>query len=62
MKQRQRIYYTEAQKAVMWERWKKGESLHQIAELFNRNHSSIQRILAQSGGIRLAQRRRSSLA
>jgi hypothetical protein len=35
MKQRQRIYYTEAQKAVMWERWKKGESLHQIAELFN---------------------------
>lgn len=62
MKQRQRIYYTEAQKAVMWERWKKGESLHQIAELFNRNHSSIQRILAQSGGIRPAQRRRSSLA
>ena len=48
--------------AVMWERWKKGESLHQIAELFNRNHSSIQRILAQSGGIRPAQRRRSSLA
>ena len=62
MKQRQRIYYTEAQKAVMWERWKKGESLHQIAELFNRNHSSIQRILAESGGIRPAQRRRSSLA
>jgi hypothetical protein len=42
MKKRQRIYYTEAQKAVMWEPWKKGESLHQIAELFNRNHSSIQ--------------------
>jgi IS30 family transposase len=62
MKQRQRIYYTEAQKAVMWERWKKGESLHQIAQLFNRNHSSIQRILAESGGIRPAQRRRSSLA
>lgn len=62
MKQRQRIYYTEAQKALMWERWKKGESLHQIAELFNRNHSSIQRILAESGGIRPAQRRRSSLS
>jgi IS30 family transposase len=62
MKQKQRIYYTEAQKAVMRERWKKGESLHQIAELFNRNHSSIQRILAESGGIRPAQRRRSSLA
>ena len=24
MKQRARIYYTEAQKALMWEHWKKG--------------------------------------
>lgn len=62
MKQRPRIYYTEAQKAVMWERWKKGESLHQIAQLFDRSHSSIQRILAESGGIRPAQRQRSRLA
>ena len=62
MKQRPRIYYTEEQKAVMWERWKKGESLHQIAQLFDRNHSSIQRILAESGGIRPAQRQRSRLA
>lgn len=62
MKQRPRIYYTEAQKALMWERWKKGESLHQIAALFDRNHSSIQRILAESGGIRPAQRQRSRLA
>jgi IS30 family transposase len=62
MKQRPRIYYTEAQKAVMWERWKKGESLQQIAQLFDRNHSSIQRILAESGGIRPAQRQRSRLA
>lgn len=62
MKQRPRIYYTESQKALMWERWKKGESLHQIAALFDRNHSSIQRILAESGGIRPAQRQRSRLA
>lgn len=62
MKQRPRIYYTPAQKALMWERWKQGESLHQIAQLFDRNHSSIQRILAESGGIRPAQRRRSRLA
>lgn len=62
MKQRPRIYYTQAQKALMWERWKQGESLHQIAQLFDRNHSSIQRILAESGGIRPAQRRRSRLA
>ncbi|GEM_PF-2444093 len=26
MKQRPRIYYTQTQKALMWERWKKGES------------------------------------
>ena len=25
----------------MWERWRKGESLQQIAQLFDRNHSSI---------------------
>ena len=62
MKQRPRIYYTESQKALMWDRWQKGESLQQIAQLFDRNHSSIQRILAETGGIRPAQRRRSRLA
>ncbi len=62
MKQRRRIYYTEAQKALMWERWRKGESLHAIARLFDRGHSAIQGILAQTGGIRPAPRRRSPLA
>ena len=62
MKQRPRIYYTESQKALMWERWQKGESLQQIAQLFDRNHSSIQRILAETGGIRPMQRCRSRLA
>jgi len=27
MKQRPRIYYTEADKSLMWDRWQKGESL-----------------------------------
>jgi IS30 family transposase len=62
MKQRPRIYYTESQKALMWERWQKGESLQQIARLFDRNHSSIQRILAETGGMQPAQRHRSRLA
>lgn len=62
MKQRRRIYYTDSQKALMWERWKKGESLQQIAQLFDREHSSIQHILAQTGGIRPAVRHRSRLA
>jgi transposase, IS30 family len=62
MKQRPWIYYTESQKSLMWDRWKKGESLHQISSLFDRHHSSVQRILAESGGIRPAQRRRSRSA
>lgn len=62
MKQRPRIYYTESQKALMWERWRKGDSLQQIAQLFDRNHSSVERILAETGGIRPAPRRRSRLA
>lgn len=62
MKQRRRIYYTESQKALMWDRWQKGESLQQIAQLFDRKHSSIQGILARTGGIRPAPRCRSCLA
>lgn len=62
MKQRPRIYYTESQKALMWKRWKQGDSLQMIAQMFGRNHSSIQGILAQTGGIRPAPRCRSKLA
>jgi IS30 family transposase len=62
MKQRPRIHYTESQKALMWERWQKGDTLHQIAQLFDRHHPSIARILGETGGIRPAPRRRSRLA
>ena len=62
MAYRRRIYYTDAQKAEMWDRWQRGESLHAIAQLFDRGHSSIQRILAETGGIRPPKRRRSRLA
>lgn len=62
MMRRPRIVYTESQKALMWERWSKGDSLQKIAQLFDRNHSSVQRILAETGGIRPARRCRSRLA
>ena len=62
MAYRTRIYYTDDQKAEMWDRWQRGESLHTIAQLFDRGHSSIQRILAETGGIRPPERRRSRLA
>ena len=62
MKQRPRIYYTDAQKALMWERWQKGDSLATIARLFDRGHSSVQHIFQETGGIRPPPRRRSRLA
>ena len=62
MKQRRRIYYTEEQKALMWDRWQRGESMREIARLFDRNHPSIRRILTEHGGVRPQQRKRSRLA
>lgn len=62
MKQRPRIYYSDNQKAIMWDRWQKGDSLKDIARIFDRGHSAIGRILAFTGGIRPAARTRSSMA
>ena len=59
---RKRIYYTDAQKAEMWDRWQRGETLHQIARLFDRYHTSVRGILARTGGIRPPERRRSNRA
>ena len=62
MAYRKRIYYTAAQKAEMWERWQKGETLHAIARSFDRHHTSVRGILAATGGISPRARRRSRLA
>ena len=62
MKCRTRTFYTDSQKALMWERWRQGWTLHQIGQLFNRAHTSVQGILIRSGGIRPPQRTRSPLA
>jgi len=62
MKRRPRIYYTEEQKALMWDRWKQSETLGSIARLFDRQHSSIERIIREHGGIRPPERRRPSCA
>ena len=62
MKYRTRIYYTDAQKALMWERWKQCWTLHQIAQLFNRAHTSVQGILARTGGIQPPPRARAATA
>ena len=58
-KYRQRIHYTETDKALMWDRWQKGDSLEKIAQLFDRTHSSVANILRRTGGIRPPRRVRS---
>ena len=62
MTRRTRFRYSEADKALMWDRWQKGDSMNEIARHFGRYHSSIQRILSENGGVRPAPRRRSRLA
>ena len=60
MNYRTRINYSEEQKSLMWDRWQKGESMHPIARLFDRGHSSIPGVLSAHGGIRPASRKRSA--
>jgi IS30 family transposase len=60
MKYRTRIYYTGEQKALMWDHWQAGDSLHEIARLFNRHHSSVRGIFERCGGMRPPTRRRST--
>ncbi len=62
MKQRTRIYYTETQKAQMWDRWQRGESLNVIGQVFDRHSSSIFAVLSPTGGIRPPVKKRSALA
>ena len=59
---RRRIYFTEKQKADIWDRWQRGESMSSIGRLFDRNSSSIYPLLARTGGIRPPERRRCRLA
>ncbi len=60
MKQRKRIYYNAQQRALIWDRYKQGDSVHDIARLFDRFHSSILGIIHKTGGYRPPERTRSS--
>jgi len=48
MKQRRRIYYSSEQINLMWDRYQKGDSMRVIAGLFDRGHSSVQRIFSEA--------------
>jgi IS30 family transposase len=62
MKYRTRIYYTAEQKAEMWDRWQRGETINAIGRAFDRGHSSIAGQFERAGGIRPPPRLRSRLA
>lgn len=58
-----RARFTSSQKAELWERWKNGQCIADIARaLDRRNKSGVYRVLALNGGITPAARRRAPLA
>jgi transposase, IS30 family len=58
-----RTWFTPKQKAELWERWKDGQCVADIARaLERRNKSGVYRVLALNGGIAPTPRRRASLA
>lgn len=57
-----RRFYTPAESAEIWYRWRKGEGLRSIGRVFGKRSSSIFNHLSPSGGIQPAARRRSRLA
>src|SRR6185295_20401200 len=58
-----RIWFTPKQKAELWERWRAGQCVANIARaLERRNKSGVQRILALGGGISPPMRRRAERA
>jgi IS30 family transposase len=52
MKYRKRIYYSPEQRALIWDRYKQGDSLHEIGNLFDRPHSSMMKVIYATGGFR----------
>ena len=62
MKYRTRLYFSAKQRADIWDRWQRGESMSSIGRLFERESSSIYSMLAPSGGIRPPKRTRSRFA
>ena len=62
MAYRRRIYYSASQRADIWDRWQRGESMSSIGRLFERNSSSVFSVISPTGGIRPADRVRGKQA
>ncbi len=48
MKHRMRINFSAAQRADIWDRWQRGESMRSIGRLFERESNSIYALLQPS--------------
>jgi DNA-binding CsgD family transcriptional regulator len=62
MKYRRRIYYSTEQRAEIWDRWQRGESMSSIGRVFDRQSSSVFSANSPTGGIRPLDRRRNRSA
>ena len=62
MKYRRRIYYSATQRAEIWDRWQRGESMSSIGRAFDRQSSSVFSVISPTGGIRPPDRRRAKRA
>ena len=59
---RKRRFFTAAESAEIWDRWRRGEGLKSIGRVFGKGSSSIFAHISPTGGIRPPPRRRSRLA
>ena len=59
---RTRRYFAQREMEEVWDRWENGEPLNSIARGLERGHSAVQGILARTGGVRPAAKKRSRLA
>ena len=62
MRPGQRFGFSAIEKRDVWNRWKAGQSLHEIGRAFDKPHSCIRSVLLPRGGIPPDARRRSRLA
>jgi IS30 family transposase len=59
---RRRIYYSTSQRAEIWDRCQRGESMSSIGRVFDRQSSSVFSVISPTGGIRPPDRKRCSRA
>ena len=59
---RRRSWYSARERRELWERWRRGESVSEIARALDRGPGTVDRVLRKRGGLPPPERRRSRLA